>query len=239
LTNTLRFFRAPHLSAAAALTLSLIFPAVGHANLLLGVLNFSSGSSNVVIGTDMINFGLTGGTFDVTPSTGTFSTLNGTTGTILNIDNPPYVINTTFATPDFLTFAIAPNISVTLDVLLGGVNGTAQCLAAPAPGQICTPPNSPYNLANTAGGGSTASFVVSGVELDSSTGTSIAIGGIFTAQFTVPYQTIEADVSGTGTINTSYSASFSTVPEPGTGFTLALGTFAMAGFLRFRLRRRA
>jgi len=223
------------------MAICLASPTVGQAALLLGNLNFSSGSSNVLISTDAINFGPTAGTFDITPSTGSFSTLNGETGLIKNIDNPPYATGVIFPTTDFLTFTLAPNITVTLLELVGGTDGSAQCFVAPAPGQSCTPstPNmAPYNLNNTAGGGSTASFVVFGNEVDSLTNTSIPIVGTFTAQFSTPYQTLLATVNGGGTVSTSYSATFTTVaPEPGTAATLALGAFGLAGLISFQRRR--
>jgi hypothetical protein len=98
----------------------------------------------------------------------------------------------------------------------------------------------PYNLNNTANGGSTASFVVLGTEFDRSTNTSIAITGLFTAQFATPYQTLLNTVNSGGTISTSYSATFSTVaPEPGTGMSLALGAFSIAGLIGLSRRRAA
>jgi hypothetical protein len=160
---------------------------------------------------------------------------------ITNINNPPYATGVIFATPNFLTFSIAPNISVTLLELVAGTDTAAQCFLAPAPGQNCTPntPNmAPYNLNNTAGGGSTASFVVFGNEVDSLTSTSIPIVGVFTAQFSTPYQTLLNTVNTGGTVSTSYSASFTTVaPEPGTAVSLALGAFGLAGLINFQRRR--
>ncbi len=241
--NKLKSTLATRFLLTAGMSACLAFPAIGNAALLTGTLNFSSGSSNVLISTDNINFGPTAGSFTITPSTGSFSALNGTTGLITNIDNPPYAVNVVSPTPNFLTFSIAPNISVTLLELLGGTDSSAQCFSAPAPGQSCTPsvPNmAPYNLNNTANGGSTASFVVLGTEFDRSTNTSIAITGLFTAQFATPYQTLLNTVNSGGTISTSYSATFSTVaPEPGTGMSLALGAFSIAGLIGLSRRRAA
>jgi hypothetical protein len=241
-TNSLKSNRTSSFLLTAGMAVCLASPTVGHAALLLGTLNISSGSSNVLISTDAINFGPTAGSFDITPSTGTFSTLNGETGLIKNIDNPPYATGAIFATPGFMTFTLAPNITFTLLELAPGTDTSTQCFLAPAPGQNCTPnvPNmAPYNLNNTAGGGSTASFVVFGTEVDSLTNTSVAVVGNFTAQFGTPYQTLLTTVNGGGTITTSYSASFTTVatPEPGTGVTLALGAFGLAGLIGFHRRR--
>lgn len=239
-TNSFKFRRPSSFLLTAGMAVCLASPTVGQAALLLGTLNFSSGSDNVTIATDMINFGTPSGTFTVTPSSGGFSALNGTTGLITNIDNPPYVVNVVTATPDFVTFDVAPNISITLLELFGGTNSSVQCGATPpAPGQSCTPPNSPYNLGNVQGGGSTASFVVLGNEVDSLTHTSVSIVGTFTAQFGIPFQTLLADVTApNGSISTSYSATFTTqAPEPGTAATLALGAFGLAGLISFQRRR--
>jgi hypothetical protein len=243
-TNALGFFRSTRLMAIAGLSLSLLSPAVGHAALLTGNLNFSSGATNVNISLDNINFGAASGPFTITPSTGTFSTLNGSMGTIQNIDNPPYVVGVPVApaSASILTFAAAPNITIEILELLPGSFSTAGCAATPpAGGQTCTPPNSPYNLTNQTASSSSAVFSVSGLELDSLTNTSTMITGLFTAQFpSMTFQDILTAVNGGGTISTSYSASFTTtVPEPATGLSLALGTFAIAGFLRFRRSRNA
>jgi hypothetical protein len=235
-----RIFSAPRLLVLATCSLSFLAPTAGHASLLLGTVDFA-GLTPVSIATDMINFGLPSGGFFVTSATGGFMPLLTTSGTVKNIDNPPYAINTIASTPNWVTFASAPNITFELTELLGGTFGTASCLAAPAPGQTCTPANSPYNLSNSTASSSTASFTVVGIEHDSTTGTSVAFSGIFTAQFAnMNYQTILNDVSNLNqTIITSYSASFTTVPEPSTAFTLALGGFALVGAAVSRRRRKS
>jgi hypothetical protein len=238
--NNLKSFRSPSFLLMVAVSVSLVFPIAGNASLLLGTLNISSGAGNVLISTDHINFG--SGTFDVTPSTGSFSSLDGTTGTILNIDNPPYVAGVVFPTPDFMTFMLEPNITITLTELLAGTDSSTQCSLAPAPGQACTPnvPSmAPYNLNNTSTGGSTVSFIVFGTEVDSLTNTSTPIIGVFISPFSVPYQTLLATVNGGGTIETPFSATFfaTEVPEPGTAASLALGGFGIAGLALFRRRR--
>lgn len=232
--------------AATFLAVGLVLPSTGQASLLFGTLNFS-GANNVVISQGMINFGAAMGTTNITASTGDFGFLGGTAGTVKNIDNPPYPVDTFFSTPSFVTLAAAPNITLTLQVLLSGVNGPAACAVPPAPGQICTPnvPNlSPFNLSNSGGGTSSASFTVTGVEADSLTGTTTPFTGIFTAQFTVPYQTLLATIASNGTISTSYSATFTTtpsVPEPGSMFTAAGGALflGISLFLRRRFERKA
>jgi hypothetical protein len=234
--------------AATFLAVGLLLPSTSQASLLVGNLNFS-GVNNVLISQGMINFGPTMGAIGVTASTGDFGFLGGTSGTVKNIDNPPYVVDTPFATPSFVTLVGAPNITFTLQVLMSGVFGPSGCaITTPAPGQICTPnlpALSPFNLSNGAAGTSSASFVVTGMELDSLTGTSTAFTGIFTAQFTVPYQNLLATIASNGTISTSYSATFTTVPpvvpEPGSMLTAAGGALflGVSLFLRKRFENKA
>jgi len=218
-----------------------LVPTISQGALLLGTLAISSGSSNVVISTDSINFGVTAGSFDITPSSGGFSSLSGT-GLIKNIDNPPYATGVVFSTPDFMTFNLAPNISITLLELLPGSFTATNCFVAPAAGQTCTPnvpALSPYNLNNTSASASTASFSVVGLEVDSLTNTSVLVNGLIQATFSnEPYQTLLSTVNGGGSVTTSYSGTFTTVvPEPGTAATLALGAFGLAGLISFQRRR--
>jgi hypothetical protein len=238
--------------AAIFLAVGLLLPATSQASLLFGNLNFS-GSNNVLISQGMINFGPTMGAIGITTSTGDYGFLGGTSGTVKNIDNPPYVVDTPVATPSFVTLVGAPNITFTLQVLMSGVFSPAGCaITTPVPGQVCTPnvPElSPFNLSNSAGGTSSASFIVMGIEADSLTGTTTPFTGIFTAQFTVPYQSLLATIASNGTISTSYSATFATsgsinptipTPEPGSMLTAAAGALflGISLFLRQRFERK-
>jgi len=242
--NIFRSIRAHSFSAAAALTASLIFPAVSHAALLLGAFHATSG---VTVTLANINFGTNSGPFVIGTqpgdATGGFAPLEGTGGTILNIDSPPYTVNTFVATPDFMTFTAAPNITFTLTELLAGVEGAGQCnltVAQAQGGQNCTPNTpalSPYNLTNTSASTSVASFNVIGVEVDSLTGTQIGFTGVVSSTFNESYEQLLADVTAGTAVTTTASLSFSTVPEPGTGISLALGAFSIAGLIGFGRRR--
>jgi hypothetical protein len=242
--NSFKFRRPSSMLLTAGMAVCLASPTMSKGALLLGTLAISSGSSNVVISTDAITFGMTAGTFDVaTSSTGGFSSLSGS-GLIKNIDNPPYATGVIFPTPDFMTFTIAPNITITLTELLAGTDSSAQCFVPAAAGQNCTPnvPNmAPYNLNNTSATASTASFSVLGIEVDSLTGTSVPISGLIQATFASQnYQQLLAIVNTPGgSVTTSYSGTFvtSAVPEPGTGVSLALGAFGLAGLISFQRRR--
>ena len=225
-------------SIVSAFCFALLVPTASQASLLYGTLNVS-GSVNVSLGRiDFVN------PFTVSStSTGGFTALGSpvqTTGNSMNIDNPPYTVNTLVTTPNFLTFLAAPNITFTLTQILSGTQGSASCGLAPAAGQNCTPvlPQlSPFNLTNTSSGTSTASFVVLGNELDSLTMTSTPFVGIYTDQFAVPYQTLVSSVTGGATLTTSYSATFITTatPEPSTGLMFVGGAVLLG--LGFASRR--
>src|SRR5207249_8268464 len=121
-----------------------------------------------------------------------------------------------------------------LTFLYPGVLGQAQCAAAPAPGQVCTPSIpalvtpanplglSPYNFTNTQTG-STLSFSVAGNARRISTGETSPFTGVFTEQFNVSFQAVEATLGAGGTVQNSYSATFQVIPEPPAWSLIALG----------------
>jgi len=133
----------------------------------------------------------------------------------------------------FMTFDIAPNISITLTFLKSGIDGVAGCeIATAATGQICTPappvtPDvSPFNLQNTSATSSSASFDILGVEHDSLTDTNIGVTGSFTDPATaMSYQAILTSIEGGGTFTTAFAGQIATVPtpEPGTLPELMMG----------------
>lgn len=182
------------------------------------------------------------GTFTVTASsTGTFSGLVGATGTAKDLDVTAQPVGVPISLPNFLV--LPGGISFELTMIDPGVFGSADCTAAPAAGQNCTPlfpaPKSPFNLTNTAVG-STASFTVRGIATMGGVSAPFSgVVGTYTTQFTGQnYQSLLATIAGGGTVAASYSANFivEQVPEPSTMY-LGLGGFAMAaaGFLRRRL----
>jgi hypothetical protein len=225
----------------ASLLVVMSLPLTARASLITGVLNFT-GSANITEGT----VGFVGNVFGITAPASTqvggFTALAGTSGTIINLSNPPDATGIPLDVPDFITFSAAPNISITLTYLFAGIDGAAGCsLTPPAAGQECTPnlpDQSPVNLQNTSSTSSTASIDVLGTEVDSLTGDTILVTGIFSTPFsTQSYQDILATIFGGGTVSTAFSAQFSTVsPEPGTLVGLAIGIGVIGIGLVYRKR---
>ena len=177
--------------------------------------------------------------------TGVFAGIPGFAGNdaanISNLTNPPEIVGGGgFASQPFMSFN---NGGVTTTLLInfiaGGIYSNAQCGLAAAVGQSCTPTGSLFNFVNNpppapVGPQGTASWFLSGVTND---GQSTWIAN-FTSQFTVPYQTVLAQVSSTGSVTNSYSATITvtqtpTVPEPATLSMHGMGIV----LLRARLRR--
>jgi hypothetical protein len=144
------------------------------------------GSTSISLSANSISFFSSGGAsqFDVgSTSTGAFSGLGGTTGTLQSISIPSQV-GTPISVPNFLTLSSLPQAQFTLTFVNAGILGSAGCSAAlPAAGQTCTPPGSPLNLINTVTG-AVASFSASGRVLNTSTGTQSTFSATFSTEFT-------------------------------------------------------
>lgn len=224
----------------SGLTLSFLailsIPYAANAALITGVLNFTGTAQ---ISTSVSTPGsivFVDNTFNVNPGagsqTGGFVVLEGTDGTIANITNPPDATDVPLDQP-FMTFDLAPNITITLTFLMSGIDGVAGCTdATPAAGQVCTPappitPDvSPFNLQNTSATSSSASFDILGVEHDSLTDTNIGVTGSFTDPSTaMSYQAILGFIEGGGTFTTAFAGQIATdtTPEPSTLIELMMG----------------
>ena len=193
-----------------------------------------------------------------TPSTGSFAPYATDSGFIQSLNETSEPVNTTFSLPNFLIFNPAgtvtpPEIALDLSFIFLGTQGQAQCLAAPAAGQNCTPaipslvsPSnplglSPFNLQNTPTG-SEANFSVAGTARNLATGETSSFTGVISAEFNVPYQNYLPTIASGGSITNAYSATFTatTVPEPQTtalvlgGLLVLLGRVGMRRFNRSR-----
>lgn len=167
--------------------------------------------------------------------TGIYSALGGTTATIDDLSVATEPVGTAFVPTLFLSFDANPTLSpLDINFISAGIDGSAGCAAStPAAGQLCTPslPGFPsaFNFSNDPLSQSTATWDVSGVSADGLESWS----GMFTSQFTVPFQTVLGAFApgGSGSVTNSYSATInvsevSAVPEPSTIcllMTLVLG----------------
>jgi hypothetical protein len=171
--------------------------------------------------------------------TGSFVPYGDQFGLIGNLDLTTVPINTNFLFSDFLYFNSSvtlpsPDLALDLTFIPLGVYGQADCFAPPAPGQTCTPAIpalvsaanpaglSPFNLTNSAIG-SSAFFSFMGLVRTISTGETTPFDGTFTAQFTVPYQDLLAELQN-GPVPVSFAASVSTeAPEGASSVMVGAG----------------
>ena len=256
------------LALIAAIALSFVPAAL--ATPISGELDMSGSSATV--GSLFLNFNCNAGiTLAPCPAPagyGNSSTTGGTGSFAPYVTQGEYIhslsqattpLNQSFSLPNFLMFSntagnpvAPPDIALDLNFIFLGVDAQAACLAAPAPGQTCTPafaalvtPANPgglsaFNLQNTQTG-SSASFSVSGTARRISTGETSRFTGVFTAQFNVPYQTLLGELATAGSVTNSYSSTFeaAVVPEPASTALVLGGILVLlgrAGMRRFRRR---
>ena len=181
-------------------------------------------------------FGGSGRASIVDGSSGTFAPLIQSTAIIQDIPLPP-----PGGILDAITFPAAPLLHFNATSVDPGIFGSAQCALAPAVGQTCTVPGSPFNLTNTREG-STLSFELNGNFVDLSDGKAdpTPYHGIATAQFIGrSYQQVLASIDGGQGVTTSYSASFApSVVVPEASSVVVLGTgLVVVGALGWRRSR--
>jgi hypothetical protein len=161
---------------------------------------------------------------------------------IFNLQNPPEIVDGPGFTPPQL-FMSFNNAGFTTTMLINFIapgtsaTGSTLCGAVPASGQTCTPPGSLFTFSNSGLGTSSATWALSGVTND---GQSTFIG-VFTSQFSTPYQTVLANLAANGTVTNSYSATFilsAPEPDPMTLTACGLGLVLFSAALRRRFSRR-
>jgi hypothetical protein len=215
-------------------------PLAARADLLTGVLNIAG---TVNVSSNSITFVDNAFSVENPPSAqqGGFIALAGTAGALEALTEPPDdpgLLNV----PYFMTFAAAPNISVTLTFLDPGTDGAAGCaLTPPAAGQVCTPSGSLLNVLNmqdTSSSSSEITFGIEGVEVDNLTGDTTPITGQFNLPFAhQSFQDLLVTLVSAGRITTDFTAQISTppvsdAPEPSTSIALLAAMAMIVGISR-------
>jgi len=161
-------------------------------------------------------------------------------GNIGALMNPPEIVGNFPLTP-FISFNNA-GITTILSIsrIEPGIFPSTQCGDAPAVGQVCTLPGSPFSFSNNPGLQASATFV-----LDGTTSGNPGFQSNWTANLTVqfptntPYQTVFSNLNTNGFVTRTVSGtiSLSTVPEPESLLIMGSGLIGLATLLRRRIAK--
>ena len=173
-------------------------------------------------------------------STGGFASENGQ-NQIENLVFSSQPVGVQFAATDFINFIVDPSVpSLNITYIAPGMYTNAGCSLPVTVGDTCTPNVNGgvgfLSFVDTSTNQSTATWVFDGVEVGQPNTIWTAT---FTSQFSVPYQTVLANIaSPTFSVTNSYTAAVSASPEPSAlimvGIGLGLFTLWRAGANRKR-----
>jgi hypothetical protein len=186
------------------------------------------------------------GDFAVSASTGSFAEYNSSFGLIANINNALQPLNQMFSLPNFITFDLNNDISITLTFIpLGNDPASATCAGlahcTPQTTLLDTPANptglSAFNLDSNLSG-TAATFGVIGV-VNQAGGATAPLTGIFTAEF-VGLNPQETLVLAEGGSNSTFSSNMSLTltvssPEPTPILLTGIGLLGLGLLGRKRL----
>ena len=229
-----------HLSLLpAAAAILLLGYSQADAALIDGELNITGSVIVDALNIDWTPPGTGVGDFTVDPfvQSGFFTTIAGSAGTSADLFLPAAPVGVPISIPDFLTFAADPSLSFTLTFITPGPFSSAECFDAPAAGQVCSFPGSPFGLTNPSATSSSVELVLLGTVSDGSSSPPSNFRGTYTAQFNQPYQDLLDTVFvQNGSVANTYSATFtvSSIPEPTSVVLFGLG---LVGLVALRRRR--
>lgn len=231
--------------SAAAAPISGTFDIVGLANVRVGSswidwgAPFNTPDLDCIpgpnVGSCAINGSTTGSIF-FTAGDGSFTGIDGSLGTLLDLEDDFAPTNTAISVDDFLTMAFLPGYDFTLTFIPLGTGSAAGCTNTP--GDVCTPPGSPFTITNGPDGSSSVLLNVRGTVTDGSGDTSTWIGR-FTTQLDMTALEALTAIATNGFVSASQSAGFnvSFVPEPATLLTFGAGTALLAAHRRRRAKK--